>query len=274
MFENLLAGGLAGALSRTCVAPLELYKIQSQANYIPDASWRQVIKKEGIRYLWKGNFTNCVRIAPQIAVNFTTFEYVKSNLEIENKDIKNLMAGATAGSVSMTAIYPLETIRTRLSLQTNKSHYNGIWNCFRTMKLREMYGGLRTSLIGFTPYMAINFALYHRLKEGLNKKAKSHTSLNETSINLLSGGLSGLGAVTITYPTDLIRRQLQLQGFDPTVPKYDGIYDCTKKIIKSQGIRGLYRGLLPCYITNFPKFAIQFWAFEYFQKHIKNLTQV
>jgi len=264
MWENLIAGGLAGAVSRTCVAPLELYKIQNQANYIPNASLKQVLKKEGVRFLWKGNFTNCVRIAPQIAINFATFEYVKTNLKVENPDIKNLISGAIAGSVSMTTIYPLETVRTRLSLQTNKSHYNGIWNCLRTMKINEMYGGLRTSLLGFTPYMAINFAFYHRLK----KKLKENPSLNNNAINLLAGGLSGIGAVTITYPTDLIRRQLQLQGFDKTVPKYDGIYDCTKKIIKSQGMRGLYRGLLPCYIANFPKFAIQFWAFEYFQQLI------
>ena len=76
-------------------------------------------------------------------------------------------------------------------------------------------------------------------------------------------------AVSITYPTDLMRRQLQLQGFDKSVPKYDGIIDCGKKIIKTQGIRGLYKGLFASYISIFPKFALQFWSFELFQENIK-----
>ena len=42
-------------------------------------------------------------------------------------------------------------------------------------------------------------------------------------INLFAGGFAGMSAVSYTYPTDLIRRRLQLQGFDKTVPKYNGI---------------------------------------------------
>ena len=77
MLIDLLSGGLAGIISRTGIAPLELYKIQKQAAYIEHATLRSVIKKEGIRYLWKGNMTNCVRIAPQMAVNYSVFEYSK-----------------------------------------------------------------------------------------------------------------------------------------------------------------------------------------------------
>ena len=82
VFEDLMAGGLAGVVSRTGVAPLELWKMQSQASYVPNASIRQVLKKEGLRYLWKGNLTNCIRIAPQTAINFATFGYTKKTYKI------------------------------------------------------------------------------------------------------------------------------------------------------------------------------------------------
>jgi len=268
MFIDLLSGGLAGVISRTGVAPLELNRIQRQASYIPDASLTQVLRKEGIRYLWKGNFTNCVRIAPQAAVNFAVFEYAKKHIKTPYKDVNNLACGALAGSISMAAIYPLETIRTRLSLQTNNSHYTGIYDCMKKMRFNEMYLGLRTSLIGITPYTALNFAFYHNLKEQF-KKTEMDNNLNK----LLSGGFSAMAAVSFTYPTDLIRRQLQLQGFDPTVPKYDGFLDCIRKIVKSQGIRGLYRGLTACYITIFPKFALQFWGFDFCQENIKKVLE-
>lgn len=105
--NDLLAGGCAGVISRSGVAPIELLKVQSQASYVPNASIRQVLKKEGIRYLWKGNFTNCIRIAPQTAINFAIFEKAKKHIPIENKTLYNLVCGALGGAVSMVAIYPL-----------------------------------------------------------------------------------------------------------------------------------------------------------------------
>jgi len=265
MFLDLCAGGLAGVISRSGVAPLELWKVQSQASYIPNTSLRMVLKKEGLRYLWKGNFTNCIRITPQTAVNYAVFEKAKTHINTPYKEVNHLCCGAIAGSVSMISIYPLETVRSRLSLQTNKSHYNGIYDCLKKMSFVDYYRGLRTSLIGFTPYTALSFAFYHKFKEEITK-----CNVTPNTVNFLSGGLSGMAAVTFTYPTDLIRRQLQLQGFDPNVPHYTGFIDCIQKIVKHQGIRGLYRGLLPCYITIFPKFALQFWAFEKCQKLLKN----
>ena len=65
MLDDLLIGGMAGVISRTATAPLELYKIQRQNQYLKEASIKTVLKKEGIRYLWKGNMTNCLRVFPQ-----------------------------------------------------------------------------------------------------------------------------------------------------------------------------------------------------------------
>ena len=134
MLIDLLIGGLSGVISRTLTAPLELYKIQRQNAFIPNATIRDVLKKEGLRYLWKGNATNCIRVFPQTAINYGVFEFSKENLlnGIENKQIKNLLAGSLGGSVSITLTYPLETIRSRLTLQTCNSHYNGFLHACRS----------------------------------------------------------------------------------------------------------------------------------------------
>ena len=71
-----------------------------------------------------------------------------------------------------------------------------------------------------------------------------------------------MSAVSITYPTDLVRRRLQLQGFDKSVPKYAGMIDCVKKIVAKDGMLGLYRGLGACYIKIFPTLAVQFWTID------------
>ena len=268
--KNLIIGGSAGIVSRTLTAPLELYKIQSMNKYMPNSTLRDVIKKEGIRYLWKGNFTNCVRVFPQMAINYSFYSYFNKNIPVIfgkdkiNDTLNHLISGACAGAIAMASIYPFDNIRGRLSLQTNKQHYDGIFDAFRKTPLRELYGGIRLSVMGFAPYNALSYTFYNKYKTEFSKLdiAKEYPSF----VHLMSGGMSAVSAITLTFPTELVRRRLQLQGFDPNVPKYNGIVDAIKKIVKSEGICGLYRGLRACYIKLFPTFALQFWTIEQLKK--------
>lgn len=258
MNRDLLVGGMSGIISRTLTAPLELWKIQKQNYFMPNSTIKDVVKKEGIRYLWKGNFTNCVRIFPQYSVNFAVYGKINKSLEthIKNKNMRNLTSGSISGAFAMSAVYPMETIRSRLALQTNKGHYSGIFDAFMKTTIKDKYKGLRMSLMGFAPYNGLNFAFFFNYKKTLEKYCSGEF------VNLISGGFAGMSAVTITYPSDLIRRRLQLQGFDTSVPKYSGILDCCKRIYAQESIKGFYRGLGACYIKIFPTVALQFWCFE------------
>jgi solute carrier family 25 phosphate transporter 23/24/25/41 len=80
-----LAGGVAGAVSRTFVSPLErlkiLFQIQSKGREEYKLSvgkglmkmWRE----EGWRGLMRGNGTNCIRIVPYSAVQFASYSFYK-----------------------------------------------------------------------------------------------------------------------------------------------------------------------------------------------------
>ena len=259
MFSDLLIGGTAACIARTCTAPLELYKIQCQNRYLPDATLSQVWKKEGLRYFWKGNGMNCMRAFPQFGINYGTFQFAKKNIfsAIEDESSQNFYAGGVAGLVAMTLIYPLETIRTRLSLQLCHSHYRNPFHVVQTLTFKELYGGLRISLLGFGPFSAFNYMFYYNYKKFFERNLAS-----QNSVHLLAGGFSGLSAICLTYPSDLLRRRFQMQGFSKEVPQYTGIYDSMRTIVRHEGIRGLYRGLGPACIRNFPCLAIQFWCFE------------
>ena len=264
---DLITGGVSAIVSRTATAPLELFKIQRQNSFFPFSTIRAVLRREGIRYLWKGNGTNCARAFPQFAINYGIFEHSKQSLfsSITNPNLQNFLCGGVGGMGSMIAIYPLETARSRLSLQSHGTHYISLTDALHKMKYREMYRGLGMSILGFTPYNAFSFMFYYQLKNIFKE-----TPMNEHAKKILAGGLAGVGAVSITYPTDLIRRRLQLQGFEPSVPKYGGIRDCVRTILKKEGGRGLYRGLWATYIKLFPTMAIQFWVIEKCNRLFKN----
>jgi len=257
--DDFLIGGTAGIVSRTVTAPIELFKLQRQNHYLKNNTIRYVLEKEGFRYLWKGNFTNCLRVFPQYGISFAIFQNTRSLYRnfTDNSNIVNFLSGGTAGVVSMCAIYPLETSRTHLSLQTNKSKYTGLIDVITKLKFNQLYAGLRMSILGFGPWNAINFMSFFKYKEIFEPYKE-----NKHLYKLLCGGCAGITALSVTYPSDLIRKRLQMQSFSSEVPQYNGIIDCATKIVKKEGVIGLYRGLWIGYIKCFPTLAVQFWTNE------------
>jgi len=269
MSKDFLIGGTSAIIARTATAPIELLRLQTQNNFLKHNSIPYVLQNEGIRYLWKGNYTNCMRVFPQYAINFMLFEKFKTKISpfIDNKHYLNFTSGGCSGVLSIMCIYPLETARSHLALQTNHSKYNGLMDVFRKLSMRELYAGSLLTCFGFGPWSAINLASYNYYKLAFNHYEKENPHI----FKLMTGGMAGITAISVTYPTDLIRRRLQLQSFSSEVPRYDGIFDCIRKISNKEGISGFYRGLMISYIKSFPTLAIQFYSLEtlkeYFNKY-------
>lgn len=262
---HALNGGVGGIISRTTTAPLELLKIYKQNDYLfKSTNFFNIIKNEGVFSLWKGNLTNCIRIFPNSAINFMTFNYSKKyiqNLNYQfNDKIINLSCGTISGIAATTFTYPLDNARTRLTTQVNNNNYNNIYDVFKKTSIKNLYNGYRMTLCGFVPYNSLNFMFYNIYK---NYNIVNNQNIN----NLISGGIAGMSAVSITYPTDLIRRRLQMQDLHNNIIKYNGIIDCIKKIYNIDGIIGFYKGLGYCYIKIFPSMAIQFCIVDYFKKN-------
>ena len=266
MSIDFIIGGVGGIVSRSVVAPIELNRIQRQNYFIPNANLTDVYKKEGFRFFWKGNGVNCIRIFPQIAVNYSVFRQSKNIFKntFENKNTVNFVSGCFAGCVSMISTYPLETTRTYLSLQTNKNKYKGILDILTRMPTKKLYRGLSVGLAMHTPWNSIQLTSYSYLSKIINEKYTPNIYTK-----LFIGATAGAISITCVYPTDLIRRRLQLQGFDKNVPKYNNGIDCFKKIVRTEGIKGLYRGLL----TNYPKtigtFSVQYLMIDYLNNIFK-----
>lgn len=78
--------------------------------------------------------------------------------------------------------------------------------------------------------------------------------------NLGLGALAGTIAVTFTYPIDLTRRLLQLNG--QPGHKYNGIADVYKQLYAKEGVNGFFKGLWATYLKVAPMTAILFFTNE------------
>ena len=85
VLASFLAGGVAGAVSRTVVSPLERLKILFQIQSAGRTEYKLSVgkglskmwKDEGWRGFMRGNGTNCVRIVPYSAVQFGAYNFYK-----------------------------------------------------------------------------------------------------------------------------------------------------------------------------------------------------
>eukprot|EP00656_Telonema_subtile_P013593 TRINITY_DN16905_c0_g1_i2.p1 TRINITY_DN16905_c0_g1~~TRINITY_DN16905_c0_g1_i2.p1 ORF type:complete len:155 (-),score=34.80 TRINITY_DN16905_c0_g1_i2:93-557(-) len=125
--KKLLAGGIAGCVSRTLTSPIERYKVLKQMDTTNkytslSGGMRRVYAEEGWYGFMRGNGANVVRIAPNSAIQFLAFDFYKKQFGADKSSgeipvWRTLCSGACTGMTSSTAVYPLDMIRSRLSVQ-------------------------------------------------------------------------------------------------------------------------------------------------------------
>ncbi len=281
--RTLAAGAVAGAISRTCVAPMERLKIifQTQVQLpgqVPKyhgvvQSLRLIWREEGVAGMFRGNGINVLRIAPTSAIQFLSFELYKrlwiqwTKQERINSIAERLICGGLTGITALVLTYPLDFLRARITIQNTASE--GLWHSARSVVrvegLRGLYRGMLPSILGSVPYVGIDFAVYDTLKRHIPRKEDGTLPTVHT---LAAGALAGSIGQTVAYPIDLVRRRLQVQTVSSNmaaqqhIEHYGGMWDAFRKIYRQEGIAGFYRGLTPNYIKVIPALAISFASFE------------
>lgn len=108
--------------------------------------------------------------------------------------------------------------------------------------------------------MGLNFAVYESLKDWLIKKRPfglvEDSELSVTT-RLACGAAAGTVGQTIAYPLDVIRRRMQMVGWNNAASvvtgdgrskaalEYTGMIDAFRKTVRYEGFRALYKGLVP-----------------------------
>jgi solute carrier family 25 (adenine nucleotide translocator) protein 4/5/6/31 len=264
---DFLAGGTAGAISKTAVAPLERVKLLLQTQDVNQKITQggkkykgfgdcfiRCVREEGAISLWRGNWANVLRYFPTQALNFAFKERYQKMFANYNPVLNpykffagNLFAGGMAGATGLLFVYPLDFARTRLGVDIGKSlnerQFKGMNDCiakiYRADGIQGLYRGFAISVAGIFVYRAFYFGGYDAGKKFMFGDDPNPSIL----YRFLFAQFITSSSEFLAYPLDTIRRRLMMQSGRGDII-YRGTVDCARKIAVNEGLTAFFKGNL------------------------------
>lgn len=291
--EHALAGSFSGMVTRAIAQPLDVIKIRFQLQVEPikanaqskyHGMWQcthTILREEGPTALWKGHVPAQALSVVFGAVQFISFEVLTKKMwqmlpvfiTTDFKSFTHFVCGGIAGCCATLAAQPFDVIRTRFVAQGNTRVYNGVVHAAQSLVAKEgyraLYKGLLPTLIQVGPQTGLQFGFYSfftGIWRFVFHPDRGYTGGLES---LMCGSAAGLCAKVTVYPLDMIKKRLQIQGFQHGRPKdfgktpcYRGLSHCVKEILRTEGIHGLYKGLNPSMVKAMVTVASHFYVYE------------
>lgn len=269
-----------------------------------------MLNEGGSRSMWRGNGINVLKIAPETAFKFAAYEQMKRLIRGDDGSrqmsiVERFYAGAAAGGISQTIIYPMEVLKTRLALRRT-GQYVGIADAavkiYKQEGVRSFYRGYVPNILGILPYAGIDLAVYETLKR---RYIANHDNNEQPSflVLLACGSTSSTLGQLCSYPLALVRTRLQAQG-KTIIQGHNWFYrnaiiilpfslaaaetianqkrktqiplkssdahsgeetmtGLFRKIVRQEGLTGLYRGITPNFLKVLPAVSISYVVYEY-----------
>lgn len=198
--KSFIAGGAAGIVAKSMLAPMDRVKILFQVTDKHKFSFRnayrlgrQIVVQDGLAALFRGNMLNIMRVVPYAGLQHSGFDYFRRKFHAHNyrqaekkgdhqlqklSNMQLVAAGSLAGALSLVVAYPLDIVRARYMVQHGKLKYNSVYEAvvsmYRVEGIRSFSRGLVPSLLGTLPYTGIGFSLNERFKSWVRPCVWNH----------------------------------------------------------------------------------------------------
>ncbi|CAK9439513.1 uncharacterized protein LODBEIA_P36130 [Lodderomyces beijingensis] len=249
---------------------------------------RTIWKQGGIKAFYVGNGLNALKVFPESAMKFGSFEAAKRFFaRIEGVDdvaniskLSTYLAGGFGGVLSQFVVYPIDTLKFRLQCSNLDSSLKGNALLIQTARdllqeggVKIFYRGWLAGVSGIFPYAALDLGTFSTIKSYLIRREALKLKVPEDDVKLPNwivlslGAFSGSFGATVVYPINLLRTRLQTQGTYAHPYTYNGFFDVLHKTIAREGYPGLFKGLVPNLAKVAPAVSISYFVYE----NLKNL---
>jgi hypothetical protein len=167
-------------------------------------------------------------------------------------------AGSAAGAIGSLVGNPFDVLKTRLMTMEGKSNptmVNASVDIFKQQGISGFYRGLEANIMRACVLNGTKMACYDQIKTMIQKSKIVPSGIPTQFCAAFS---SGFFMASTVAPFDMVRTKLMNQE----KKQYTGFVDCFVKIVKTQGIRGLYAGFIPIWARFAPTTCLQLIIFE------------
>lgn len=273
IYKSILASSLGSFIATLVLNPISVIKIHLQnpslinTNSIA-STIRDIYNTNGFTSFWAGSRIGILLALPNTAIYMVTYEYLKYIFTdygpLSIKGYSPGIAGGLARAISVTAIAPLELIRT-VQAVNNKNTIDIINEIYSKNGFKGFYRGYSSLILRDAPFSSIYWLGFETFRSYFTSfsSSKSGSGVNDTRvhtniINLSSGAAAGTIAAVVTHPFDVLKTFRQLQSIEhhssPTTARME-----MSDVIKS---RSMYRGLGMRLCTVIPASAIMVTIYE------------
>lgn len=215
----------------------------------------------GLRGLFRGNLATVTKVFPSSAISFAAYDACKDVLQAYSgpgaDDLstqQKLFAGLVAGAAACTATYPLEALRTQISVAQGRSaSYISILRGMAAERgLKGLFQGYSAGLLNTSLSNALGFASYEVLVTAYRARYNEQPS---TGTRGILGGGAAFVTMAATMPLENVMRRLQVQGRPGFPRQYSGPLNCTVLMLRQEGVSSFWRGSLSSFAKVVPSIA-------------------
>ncbi|GMP28613.1 hypothetical protein CsSME_00004082 [Camellia sinensis var. sinensis] len=178
---------------------------------------------------------------------------------------KFFVVGAGIFTGVTVALYPVSLIKTRLQVASKDAGERGAFSVIRgilrTDGIPGLYRGFGTVVTGAIPTRIIFLTALETTKAATFRLVEPF-KLSKPTQAAIANGVAGMAAAVcsqaVFVPIDVVSQKLMVQGYSGHAT-YNGGLDVARKVLKVDGIRGLYRGFGLSVLTYSPSSAV-WWA--------------
>ncbi|KAF7327869.1 Mitochondrial tricarboxylate transporter [Mycena kentingensis (nom. inval.)] len=188
----------------------------------------------------------------------------------KEKPIHSVIAGATAGAIEAFVTYPTEFVKTRSQFSGKVQSVLGrpiaiIRDTLRTKGITGLYSGCTALILGNSLKAGVRFVTYDHFKNALADSEGKVSAPRSLVAGLGAGMMEAIFAVT---PSETIKTKLIHDAKRPN-PQYRGLVHGTISIVRTEGIFGIYRGLVPVMMRQGANSAVRFTTYSTLKQFVQ-----
>jgi len=196
------------------------------------------------------------------------------------------IAGGVAACGAVTVTHGFETVKIRLQLQGElqskkdaprlyRGVLHGVGVIYKNEGFKGLLRGLNCAYIYQVMLNGCRLGFYEPIRSTLTRTLYKDATHQSFGINIFSGASSGILGAMAGSPFFLVKTRLQ--SYSPFLPvgtqhAYKGAWDGLSSIYRAEGVKGLYRGVVPAMVRTGFGSSVQlptyFFAKRRLQKHL------